>query len=240
MTSPPAGAVVIVPARAGSKGLIGKNTRPLLGKPLAQWTLEAARDAARVTRVVVTTDDPVVARLARALGADVVDRPPALAGDDASIVDATLHAAAAAEIGADQTIALLQPTSPLRDAAEVDAAIARFEKAGREGSVMSVCEADPHPLKALLLAPDGVMVPVSGRPETLSAQRQALPRAVRQNGAVYVLRLAALAQRRSFFAPPCRAHPMPRARSIDIDDLEDFEACARLLRKDRDVKAGAE
>ncbi len=222
-------AVAIVPARAGSKGLPGKNVRPLLGKPLVGWTLDAALAAGRVARVVVTTDDPVVAEIARTRGAEVVDRPPELAGDNASIVEATLHAAAAAGLAEDAVITLLQPTSPLRAAADVDAALALYEEGGGAGAVMSVCETDHHPLKALLVDEAGLMNPVGGRPETLSAARQTLPRAYRQNGAVYVIRVSELAARRSFFAPPCRPYPMPAERSVDIDSLADFARCEALL-----------
>lgn len=227
--SAPLSAVAIVPARAGSKGLPGKNVRPLLGLPLAAWTLDAARAARRVRRVVTTTDDPVVAALARSRGATVVDRPAELAGDGASIVEATLHAAAAAGLSADDAIVLLQPTSPLRAAEDIDAAVALFERGRGRGSVMSVSELEHHPLKALLIDAEGALHPVSGQAETLSAARQSLPRAVRQNGAVYVIRLAELKAGRSFFAAPCLAYPMPPDRSEDIDDLDDFRRCEAIL-----------
>src|SRR3989442_4299497 len=108
MTPPDPLVVALVPARGGSKGIPRKNLVPLAGKPLLQWTLDAARDAESVTRVVVSTDDDEIAEAAR--GAEVLPRPPELAADDTPMLDVIRHALG--ELGSCDVLVLLQPTSP--------------------------------------------------------------------------------------------------------------------------------
>ena len=109
-------ALGLIPARAGSERLRGKNTRPFAGRPLVDWTLDAALGSGLLETVAVTTDDPGAAALASARGVTVIDRPAELAGSDASIYDAIAHALGVLDGGWDYLV-LLQPTSPLRTAA---------------------------------------------------------------------------------------------------------------------------
>lgn len=118
----------IIPARKGSKRLPRKNMLPLAGKPLVQWTIDAALDSREVDRVVVSTDWGVVGRVATDLGADVLARPAWLAGDKASSEAVIFHAIACMSQIDHQLhptpsdrILLLQPTSPTRSGADIDA-----------------------------------------------------------------------------------------------------------------------
>jgi len=146
----------LILARAGSKGLPGKNVLPLAGVPMIAHTVRHALDAARVDVVAVSTDDPVAAEVARAAGALLVDRPAELADDGAAIVDAARHAAAAVESRDGQSrfdaVVILYGNVPIRPDGLIDDAIDKLESSGCH-SVQSVCrtgKAHPYWMKRLL------------------------------------------------------------------------------------------
>ena len=150
--------LALVPARGGSKGLPGKNVAPLRGRPLIAWTIAAA-GSALIDSVVVTTDDDAIAEAALAAGARVpFRRPAALAGDEARMSDVIGHALDTLALAGESYgwLLLLQPTSPLRTAAHVEAAFARLAASGG-GAVVSVCEAEHNPQWMGELPPDGNM-----------------------------------------------------------------------------------
>ena len=118
----------LVPARGGSRGIPGKNLVPLAGKPLLAWTCEQALASERLTRIAVSTDSEEIAAAARALGVEVIERPPELADDDTPMLPVVAHALEAT--GADAVV-LLQPTSPLRRAADIDAAVDLWRESRR-------------------------------------------------------------------------------------------------------------
>jgi len=213
----------VIPLRAGSKGLPGKNLRPLAGIPLYRHALDQAL-AAGAARVVITTDLPAV--LAAALPPQVtcVPRPPELAGDTVPMAPVLVHALQQA--GVQGTVVLLQATSPLRTPADIRAALDLYAS-GDFGLVMSVTEADRGVLKWGRL--DGQrFVPLSA-PEHCFANRQSLPPVVRPNGAVYVFNAARLVATGSLAADAVGVVSMPAERSHDIDNLNDFEQAERLL-----------
>lgn len=133
--------VAIIPARGGSKGVPGKNLRRVGGMPLIGRAVAAARGASRVDRVVVSTDDAEIAAVAREWGAEVVDRPTAIAGDTASSESALLHALDTLQSRGVETdiLVFLQATSPFIDPADLDDAVGRVAS-GAESSVFSAVE----------------------------------------------------------------------------------------------------
>jgi YrbI family 3-deoxy-D-manno-octulosonate 8-phosphate phosphatase len=133
--------VAVIPARGGSKGVPGKNLRRVGGVPLIGRAVAAARNAGRVDRVVVSTDDDEIAAVAREWGAEVVDRPADLAGDAASSESALLHALDVLRARAVETsiLVFIQATSPFVDPADLDDAIGRVA-AGSEDVVFSAVE----------------------------------------------------------------------------------------------------
>ncbi len=216
--------LALIPARGGSKGLPGKNIRPLGGKPMLAWSVEAARASAYVDRVILSTDDPAIMDAGRASGAEVpFIRPPALATDTATTLDVVLHALETAGQDTDYLV-LLQPTSPLRTGADIDACITLTHRWNAPGAV-SVCPAKP-PQWMYHVDPDGRGLPVLGRTE--GGQRQSLPPAYLLNGAVYVVDIARFRANPAFITPDTRFHLMPPERSVDIDTALDF-AWAELL-----------
>jgi CMP-N-acetylneuraminic acid synthetase len=218
----------IITARGGSQGLPGKNIRPLAGRPLIVHSISAAQQCGGVAEVVVTTDDARIRDISVKAGAQVIDRPAALATATASSADAVVHAVdKLSEMGRrPDVIALLQPTSPLRTAAHLRDALSLFVSSGAT-SVVAVCPCEHHPFKTLLHT-GGAWVP-SKDWGSLEAARQSLPAAWRANGAIYIIETQAFMRERHFFVAPFVAFQMSTDDSIDIDTEADFQAAERAL-----------
>jgi CMP-N,N'-diacetyllegionaminic acid synthase len=223
-------ALGVIPARGGSKGVPGKNLRLLGGRPLLAYTAAASLNARRLARAVLSTDDPAIAAAGRALGLDVpFMRPDALAGDDTPMLPVLVHAVdelRRAGFAAD-TVVLLQPTSPLRTAAQVDAALELLDSTGAD-SVVTVVEV-PHQFSPVsVLALDGGRLrPYLSGP--VITRRQDKPRVFARNGpAVLAVRVATL-EAGSLYGSDCRPLLMDAATSVDIDDPADFDYAEFLL-----------
>lgn len=214
----------LIPARGGSKGIPRKNIRPIAGKPLIAWTIEAARSAG-LAGVVVSTEDAEIAQVSREWGADVPFlRPPELSADDTPGIAPVLHAL---EILADyDAVLLLQPTSPLRNKADIEAIVAMAEQANAP-SAISVCLADAHPSWMYRLGDDQRLAPfASGEPP---ARRQDLASLYCPNGALYFARRDWLRQSGTFVTADTLGYVMPAERSIDIDLPLDWKLAELLL-----------
>lgn len=216
----------VIPARAGSKGVPRKNARTLCGKPLLGWTIDAARGAACLDRVVLSSDDDEIMDLGRSLGCEVPHRRPAhLASDTAMVVDVVLNLLDTMRERFDFVV-LLQPTSPLREARDIDGAAAACFAAGAPACA-SVVAAEQSPYLMYRLEAAGRMVPVLG--EGTSSRRQDLPQIYALNGAVYVTESERLRAERKFVGANAVGYEMPRERSIDIDSELDFALAGLLL-----------
>jgi CMP-N-acetylneuraminic acid synthetase len=223
--------LAVVPARGGSKRLPRKNLRPLSGRPLIGWTLNAARKSDCFVDVLVSTDDEEIAAFARAEGALVPWlRPASLATDTARSVDVVLHALDwyESENGSIIGVVLLQPTSPFRSAATIRRAVQHFVALGADAPVVSVSPADTHPAWTFSLE-GSRMRPFCGW-DDLKLRSQDLPAAYTLNGAVYVSQPARLRVTQSFYAEDMHALVMKdRAESQDIDTAEDWERAEQML-----------
>lgn len=220
--------LAVIPARGGSKGLPGKNIRHAGGRPLLAWTAEAALASKHVDRVVLSSDDEDIMRAARECGCEVPFRRPAeLASDTAASIDVVLHALD--KIPGYDVVVLLQPTSPLRTAGDVDDACARMMAASAP-SCVSVCRVEHSPYWMYRLDAGGTLRPLL---EPAPTRRQDLPTVYRLNGALYVARVEWLRTARQFVSAGTVAHVMPVERSLDIDTLEDFHAFQRAVAKDQ-------
>ena len=227
--------LAIIPARGGSKGLPGKNIRPLGGVPLIGHTIRAAQNADSVNRVLVSTDDEGIAAVARELDAAVPFlRPPELSDDKASGVDVCLHALAFAENELNyhpELVVLLQPTSPMRNAEDVDAAIALLRDSGAD-SVVSVQPVTEFPQWMKKMDGEGRVSPLFEDLEITSA-RQDLEKSYLLNGAIYLSTAASLKKHGSFYGGDTRGYLMPEDRSIDIDTLNDFLMAEALITRNQ-------
>ena len=226
----------LITARGGSKSIPRKNIAQLAGKPLIAWTIEAARESHSLNRVIVSTDDAEIAQVSREWGAEVpFTRPAELAQDDSPHMDVILHAVEWLRIHENYCpdyVMLLQPTSPLRTAQDIDAAIRLAVEKNAEG-VISVCETHQHPYLITRITKDGTLVDfISGAPEpgTSSIRRQDMPLAYFVNGAIYLTRCKALLGKRMLM--PTRTFPyiMPPERSMQIDDPWDLYLVDMILR----------
>lgn len=223
----------IIPARGGSKGITRKNLAPLAGRPLIAWTIAAALGSTKLGRVIVSTDDAEIAEVAREHGAEVPFlRPPELAADASGALEVALHALDWLEENTSdrpEYLLLLQPTSPLRTTADIDAAI-ELARARSADAVLSVCEAVPHPFLARRVDEARVLTDFLPVDEKL-VRRQDFPDAYVLNGAIYLNRCASLRAARTFQPPGALAHFMPRERSLDIDTPDDLRLAELLLTK---------
>ena len=152
--------VAVIPARGGSKGVKLKNVAPLAGTTLLDLAIDSARGIPEIGDIVVTTDHPMIADRARARDVIVIDRPAALAGDDSPTVDAVRHVLDTLALADDTVVVTLQPTSPMRTNRHVEEALREFARRST-GTVVSVCEAEHHPLKTFTIdAANAVVVSI--------------------------------------------------------------------------------
>lgn len=221
----------LVVARGGSKGLPRKNVRPLGGRPLIAWTVEAARGARSLTRAIVSSEDGEILDRAREAGGETpFVRPAAFATDTASSVDVALHALdwlAAHEGQHPDVLVLLPATAPLRRARHIDEAVATLLGDATLEAVVAVTEAD-YPPYWMLTVTEGRLAwlfPEGGKAD----RRQDLPVAFRPNGAIYAIRVAALRAQRTFYPRVTAPYVMPREESVNIDSALDFRLAELLL-----------
>ncbi|NIA69027.1 acylneuraminate cytidylyltransferase family protein [Pelagibius litoralis] len=211
-----------IPAKGGSTRLARKNVRNLGGKSLIAWAAEAAWDSGVIDRLVLSTEDEAIADQARALGIDVpFMRPPELARDPAEADDVALHALEALEDAGDtyETIVILLPTCPFRSAEDVRGAYELFTERDRP-FVMSVAEFSHTPFAAFQMDAGAGLTPMFQ--QYLEQPTKTLPKVFRPNGAVHVLDVKAFRTAGSYLAQPLVGYVMPRERSFDIDNEEDF------------------
>lgn len=221
--------LAVIPARGGSKGIPRKNIFPLKGKPLIAWTIEEAQKSQFLDKIIVSTDDEEIAEVSREWGGEVPFlRPKELAKDDTPGVEPILHALS--YFPNYEYVVILQPTSPLRTAEDIDSAIVLCNHHQREYCV-SVTESKFIPEWLFYINnKDQVLEPVNKKSD-IPYQRQKVQKSYVLNGAVYVAKVQSLIRDRSFLTPNTIPYVMPSVRSVDIDDMEDLLYCEYLLSK---------
>jgi CMP-N,N'-diacetyllegionaminic acid synthase len=222
--------VGLITARGGSKGIPGKNIKAMAGKPMIAWTIEAARGSGRLSRVIVSTDDEEIARVARNWGAEVPFlRPMELAEDTSPHLAVIDHALEWFNChGMDpEFLCLLQPTSPLRTAADISSAI-DLAISKEVNSVIGVTSPRHHPLLTMRLLKDGTLVNFIPT-QAEYRRRQDFPPAYVINGAIYVNRCDSIRAQRTMFPPGSLAYVMPPERSIDVDTPFEFFLAEQIL-----------
>lgn len=217
--------IVLIPVRAGSKGLPGKNIRPLAGKPLYRHAVDQGL-AAGAELCLISTDIPEILATDQGPGVQVLPRPADLAGDRVAMDPVLLHALRAGFAGPARVV-LLQATSPLRQVADIRAAV-EVHKRGGFDLVMSVTPA-PATILKYGMADGDRFIPVA-RPDYCFMNRQALPPVFRPNGAVYVFSADWLRANGGLATDSIGMVEMPAERSLDIDGPEDFARAEAALR----------
>jgi CMP-N,N'-diacetyllegionaminic acid synthase len=221
----------IVPARGGSKGVPGKNVRPLAGRTLLEYTARAARESGVLDRVILSTDSPEIADTGRRAGLDVpFMRPVTLASDDTPMLPVIQHAleSLARDGWSPDMIVLLQPTSPLRRPDHIRAAVTTLRDT-KADSVVTVVEIPRH------LSPDYVMRLDGGRlqpflPEGARVTRRQDARpAYSRDGTVYAFWRATIERFGDIYGEDCRPLLIDAHESLSIDSPADWDAAERLL-----------
>ena len=223
-----------VPARGGSKGLPGKNIRPLCGKPLIAWTIGQALSSRLLTRVIVSTDDAKIARAARRFGADLpFMRPLSLATDRAPMSDAMVHALEHyKKLGEEfDFIVLLEPTSPLRKENDIDNAISLLLKNEKKAdSVISLGEVHTAHPAIVKKIHKGQIVPYLSCSKIVQ-RRQDLPSAYFPFGVAYVVKVKEFLATRTIYQKRSLPYLIERWQNFEIDDLCDFLSIEAILKK---------
>lgn len=210
--------VAIIPARGGSKGLPGKNIRDFKGKPLIAWSIESAYQSHYIDRVILSSDDADIIAVAEYYGCEVpFIRPCELATDEATSSEVVCHALSAMDHY--DYVILLQPTSPLRSTADIDAAIELCVKQQAPACV-SVTEVTENP-QWMYKINQGKLEPIIS---TIAVnRRQDLPNVYRLNGALYIAQTDCFLKTKTFITDNTIPYLMHCKNSVDIDSLSDFQ-----------------
>ena len=213
--------LAIMPARGGSKGVLRKNIREVSGKPLIVWTIEAAKQSKHIDRLILSSEDSEIIKIAEEWGCEVpFVRPKELAQDDTPGIDPVIHAINFLPEQYDYVV-LLQPTSPLRTVDDIDGCIQKCIDIGAPACI-SVTEPDKSPFWMYTLGEKDQLISLFPQNEVVPC-RQALPKVYALNGAVYVANTKWLLKTRSFLSPETVAYFMGKDNSCDIDTELDLQ-----------------
>ena len=221
----------VVPARSGSKGLPDKNIRPLNGQPLLTWPIQAARNSRYIDRIIVSTDSEQYADIARDAGADVPFlRPHELSVDTATSFSVLEHLLAALDESYDLLV-LLEPTSPLTESQDVDAALEQLISAwdSADAIVGVTEEVKSHPAYLLTLDEQN-KIHSFGSDFSSAVRRQELPALFRMEGTLYISKVPALLEQQGFYHDHTLGYCVPEWKSYEIDSLADFICIEAILR----------
>ncbi len=229
----------IIPARGGSKGLPGKNTRLLHGKPLIAWTIEVAKAVAEITRVIVSTDDEEIAKVARECGAEVFMRPKELAQDDTLDVPVFEHHLNALKEKGElpDMVVDLRATAPLRGAPRIKEGIELLKHLGKEraDSVRAVSKVSKHPYK--MWKQNGEFIEpflperMTGMKEPYNAPRQSLPPVFQNNGCMNAFWPETVLEKHSMTGENIAGFVMSDDESVNIDTGLDFLIAEELMKR---------
>jgi N-acylneuraminate cytidylyltransferase len=222
--------VAIIPARGGSKKILRKNIKLLCGKPLVAYTIIAAKKSKYLDNFYVSTEDEEIAEISRRYGAEVIERPEELAKDETPTINVIFHVLEILKLKKynPDIIVLLQPTSPLRNAEDIDNAIELFLDSDCE-SVVSVCGAEHPPYWSFKI--EEVYLKSLFDKRYLRMRRQDLEKAYIPNGVIYVSTPQTLYKYKGFYCDYIIPYVMPIERSVDIDNEIDFMLAELLVKK---------
>jgi CMP-N-acetylneuraminic acid synthetase len=232
----------LIPARGGSKGVPRKNVRLLAGRPLLEYTADAARAARRLSEVVLSTEDDEIARIGRACGLDAPFlRPPELARDETPMLPVVVHALQWLEEHGRRfdAVCLLQPTNPFRRPEDIDACIAMLEESNAD-AVVTVLPVPPqyNPHWVYFRCEDGGIRLSTGEAAPIG-RRQDLPPAYHREGSVYVVRRDVVLGQGSLYGRSLVGLEIDPSRSVNIDSPEDWARAEQLLRGEATAGTGA-
>jgi CMP-N-acetylneuraminic acid synthetase len=217
-------------ARGGSKGLPGKNIKPLAGKPLIQYSIETAKECSSIDEVFVSTDDKAIADAARQAGAIIIERPSELASDTSSEWLSWRHGIEWVEnhFGKFKNFVSLPATSPLRSVADVEAAITKLKDSAADICI-SVTPASRSPYFNMVKVLDNETCELVIKPEGALTRRQDAPDIFDITTVVYVATPAFIQNNDNLFSGIVTSIIVPKERAVDIDDIYDFKMAEAIL-----------
>ena len=225
----------VIPARGGSKSVPRKNITPVFGRPLIAYTIAAAQQSKELTHFLLSSDDDEIIAVAKQYGAPVpFIRPAVLATDQAPTLPVVQHAIRYMEeqegIIFDYVV-LLQPTTPMRTAEDIDTAVKKLVST-RADSVVSVCDVDAyHPARMRQIVDDQLVELPIKEPKEM-ARRQDLPPVYIRNGAIYAVRRDLVIEGNSMIGMVSRPYVMPVEQSVNIDSPLDLLLAKHLMREE--------
>lgn len=226
--------LAIIPARGGSKGIPKKNIINLLGKPLIQYTIEAAKKSRKINRIIVTTDNKEIAEISKKSGIEVIERPKELATDTSLTKDAIIHVVELLKGNnySPGAIITLQPTSPLRTSKHIDKAIDLFLSHPNADSLVSCIEV-PHifnPCSIMKLNNNGYLIKY--KEENNVFRRQDKNKFYARNGAaIYITNIKSI--HKFIFGGICLPFFMKQEESIDIDNIDDLKIAENYIKSNK-------
>ena len=221
----------VITARGGSKGIPKKNIKELGGKPLIVWTIAAAQQSQFLTDFLVSTDDQEIADVCVSVGASVPFlRPPELSTDAAKSIPVIQHAIQfQKDLGKEYDyVMILQPTSPFRTAADIDACITKIVDTGADSVMSMVKLVDFSVAKLKQLDVEDRILPLAESEGTESKSRHDLEGVYKRNCAIYLSRVSCL-MNNDLFGADSRAYVMPDSRSVDINVPLDLVVAQALV-----------
>jgi CMP-N-acetylneuraminic acid synthetase len=204
-----------------------------MGKPLLAYTAEAALRASRLSRIVLSTDDPEIAEVGRDCGIEVPFlRPAHLAGDatpSVPVLQDVVRRLEAAGARYDATF-LLQPTNPLRTTGDIDGAVALLERTGADSVISFVATGERHPARMKIIDDSGRVIDPSFAEPFEGMARQQLPKLYLRDGSVYLTRRDVLMENSSLKGRDCRAWILPEERAWNIDSPFDLFIVEQMMK----------
>ena len=225
--------IAIIPARSGSKGLPGKNIKPLCGKPLIAWSIEAGLGSRYIDEVMVSTDSEEIANVAREFGAFVPFlRPDELASDTATTFNVVKHVIEYYEDECNRYfdyIVLLEPTSPLREKDDLDAMLEKISLIESDfDAIVSLGEVHEHP--SIMKKTCGNYLEPYCKELAMALRRQENDVAYFPYGVAYMVKTGTLKEEKSFYPVRTTHHVIKRYQCYEIDDIYDFLAIENIMK----------
>ena len=226
--------IAIIPARAGSKGVLNKNIKSLNGKPLISYTIEEAKKSKFIDKLIVSTDSQEIADISLSLGASVpFIRPSELSTDSSLTFDVIKHTMNFLKDKDEHydIIVLLQPTTPFRKVESIDEAILTLKKSNKYTSVVSVVDVEGnHPLRMKKIEGDYLINYIDQGFENMNP-RDELPKVYIRSGAIYAILTKNFYEEQSLVSNLCSPIILDKIETINIDSPLDFEFCEFMLNK---------
>ena len=217
--------LAIIPARGGSKRLPRKNVLPLSEKPLIVWTIEAGLKSKCIDKVIVTSDDDEIQKISLEAGSKIIKRPHKLAKDNSNLNDVIKHAINILEEQYD-IVMVLQPTSPLRKAEDIDNALEIMDQV-KAPAAISVCKANKPLNWHFIVEENGALKPILQN--KIISNRQECESTYIPNGALYIAKTDYFTSKKTFYTDSTLAYIMPHERSVDIDNRMDFFTAEAII-----------